>query len=174
VGGGGAGVTGTRLADGGAGGYAQSVLTVVPGQSYSITVGAGGSIQPPTGYYAGQMNYFSAGPGGQSSFSGYGSTVSGTGGDGAGNGAVLNSSSIAYGNESTFRGTDGTGNGQFTLNGVFDPPASSASTGYIEGEVDPYLGNLMYGYGAGGLSGNPASVWSMNGKGNPGLVIIEY
>ncbi len=56
---------------GGGGGFAQSTLTVTPGEVYTVTVGAGGTAGP---YQA------DGGPGGSSTFTGVGGTVSATGG----------------------------------------------------------------------------------------------
>jgi hypothetical protein len=74
----GAGWTGGTSAGAGAGGYLESITTFVPGASYTITVGAGGSAVTGTTYGNGNN-------GSNSSISGSGlTTITSTGGGGGG------------------------------------------------------------------------------------------
>ncbi len=163
-GGGGAGAPSMGGAGGGAGGYAEGIIAVLPGQSFSVTVGAAGAAAISGGA--------AAGSGGSSSF---GTAISATGGQagasaanfafggapGGGAGGVLNLSG-GY-------GSDGNGNGfTFAGNGgasQFGGGGRAAATG---GSVQQ--NGTAPGSGAGacyGVNGN-------GGIGGPGIVIVEF
>lgn len=153
----------TRAAAGGAGGYAESLLPVAPGQLYAIEVGAGGNpgVTGVTGV-----------TGGETSFAGL---VVASGGQG---GASRNPDSRG--------GNPGQGAvGQLLLGGGFGGdgavvagiPAgnggASAFGGGGRGRADPGAGpdvGLAAGSGGGGGYGGGAT----GGLAANGLVVIEY
>ena len=163
-GGGGSGASSLGGAGGGAGGYAESHLTVSPGQSIGITVGASGT----PGLAAGS----GAGTGGTSSF---GTALSATGGTGGSNAAAYapggapgggNGGSLViaggYGSDGNGGTAIFTGNGGVSFFGGGGRAASAG--GY------PQQNGLAPGSGGGGCyatSGN-------GGYGAPGVVIVEY
>lgn len=168
-GGGGALNTGCAAIGGSAGGYHEDIITVVPGTTYTVTVGAAGT--------AGASLGGNGGTGGSSSFNGVGATGGGGGGGASagiqtvGTGAVgvgSGGSSTAL-NLSGLPGTVGivTGNVSLLMGGGGGPaPFFSALTGAVQG-----------GGPAGsqpGAGGGGASAAAAGGAGAAGLVIVEW
>jgi hypothetical protein len=202
-GGGGAGMNVSPYAGsgGGAGGYVESTFAVTPGQTYTITVGAGGAGA------AAQVNADGA-AGGSSSFSGPGlaaalTATGGTGGQqatagGAGvggvgqNGAVMRtggSGALGDGNSSGGGGSAGI----FLRDGVTAAPYSANSpSGLAPGTsvaLSPFArlsggGGSAVGWNSpGGLGGFPGAggggAWGFTafprgGDGARGAVLVEY
>lgn len=179
-GGGGAGANGSAAtsAGGGGGGAGQSIIrvpyTVTPGQSISITIGAGGTVG--AGGANGANNGGAGGAGGNTVV---GSLVTLTGGSGGGGGI----SSGASG------GSGGTGfpNGSYGDDGVaFCGGGAGASSpfggggGRARGAVTIAIAGFAasgFGSGGGGGSGpyNAVSASGANGgAGAPGIVFIEW
>ena len=165
VGGGGGGGGGTTTyggGGGGAGGYGEAILVVQPGQTFPVSVGAGGSPSPPS---------ITAGAGGTTRF---GSMVVALGGLGG-----------ASSNPDSHGGTGGSGGaGSLLIQGgmggdgasIGGVPAGNGGASIFggggrgsNGGGSPADGKAP-GSGAGGGYGNNAS----GGFGAPGLVIIEY
>ena len=161
-GGGGGGDTSYSGGGGGAGGYAESLIQVVPGQSYAVVIGAGGSAG------------VSGGPGGTGGDTGFGLLVHATGGQGGGsanpdshggapgagtNGVLLQAGGYGGDGAMLARIPGGTG-GASAFGG--------GGRGADEGGLPAY--GLANGSGGGGGYGTN----SAGGYGAGGLVVIEY
>ena len=168
LGGGGAGgsVTGTyqSCGGGGAGGYVEGYTQVVPGNSYTYAIGAGGANGNGGDTTFGSML---AGGGGMGSLSGGGGGGSASGGDlnvpGASGYTPISYSSFQV----STAGAD-----SFSLWGQGGAPAEvSTASGYCG-----VPGNGASGYGAGGSGGVQGGCVSSGpgGNGAAGFVIIEY
>ena len=124
VGGGGGGTTGTGYEAGGGGGLGwKNNITVVPGQTYNVSVGAGG-VGNTSGGTDGGTSYFidatTCAGGGGSGNNGGGGTYSG---DGGGNGG----SNISYGGGGGAGGYSGDGNSE--TGGAGGAGAGTGNTG---------------------------------------------
>lgn len=166
-GGGGGGHTGAACgAGGGGGGYSRGWVPVVPGTSYPITVGSGGS---------GGLGATNGQAGGTSSF---GSAMSATGGGGGG--YSTSGPSLAFGGFGVGVG------GQLTLGGIsggYGIVTGGAYWGGIGGgafgtstqsqtiQVAGFNGNYPAG---GGNGGSGAGGSSFGGNGSDGVVIVSY
>ncbi|WYW02705.1 tail fiber protein [Pseudomonas phage vB_PpuM-Peetri] len=196
-GGGGAGNSPTGSGGGGGGGAAQYGIcepyTVVPGQSYAITIGArgsagqGGVATQLTGSNAG--NGTNGGNGGNTTIAGIvtygggiagqaGGTVSGAGGLSAGLGATQGGDG--------FRSADSSGSIIYTLGGNGgtggSTPFGTAGGGSRAAQGGAQPGRNGTGYGAGGGGGGsayaPSTTIAGSGgagsQGMPGFILIEY
>ena len=165
-GGGGSLGAGAAGAGGGGGGYAESInLSVAPGQSVAIAIGAGGT--------AGTGSPSAGGAGGSTTVGSFISITGGSGG-GAGNAALSSSG-----------GTGGVASGANLINltGVTGTPAftSGGPTGGVGGP-GAFGGSsaawIPSASGSGGLfpggGGNGGAAGYNGGAGALGLVIIEY
>lgn len=185
-GGGATSVVGRASGGGGGGGAGQSVIrqpyTVVPGQSYNITIGSGG-----TGGYGGRGNVTPAAVGTSGGNTSFGSLLTLIGGTyGYLGGTEGTSSGVAGGAGGTPGGTSGQ-EGSSTADagasggagggGPFGT-AGGASRGN-NGSTTPAPATDGYGYGCGGgggggvhgsLTGNGSSA----SNGTPGLLIVEW
>ena len=156
AGGGGSGSSrsGGGAGAGGAGGYRTgSSVTITGGQTYAITVGAGGALG------AGTSGANQGGDGGDSSIIGTGVSVTSAGGGGGGAGL---GGSGAIGRDGGSGGGGGANAGPSGLpfaGGSGNTPATVPVQGYDGGETDSGSG---YGSGGGGSSGA-----APNGGGNP-------
>ena len=178
-GGGGGGGTGTGGGGGGGGEFRQNTtVPVTPGNSYSVTIGQGG-----TGGYSSN-----GGNGGDSSFStsvvakgGNGGTLGGSGGTGGtggtgtigyagGNGAAGSGSSGGGGGEGAGSTANG-GNASGTTGGTgTDGGDGGAGATSRDGNGNP--GEIPGGAGGGG--GESKFSTTRGGAGRAGLVIIQY
>jgi hypothetical protein len=149
---------------GGGGGYAASTLTVEPGQTYAITVGAGGLASDPgwpnpNAVYIGHaMRATAPQNGGQSSVVGPGGMLGATGGQTP--------------NATNDGGAPGSGwGGQVNRAGTPGTPAYSGNKGIYQngtGGQPPVRNPWNAGAGANGSLGGG------NHPGNPGLVVIRW
>lgn len=169
VGGGGGGGSAVSSANynaaaggGGAGGISKKTITVSPGQSISVTIGAGGNgatQASPT-----------AMSGGSSSF---GEFCSATGG-GAGNSSsalTTSSTSGAGGSGGIGSGGDENGVGAFGASGVSaSPSVAGASVGYGPGGPSPF----KFGRGGNGGSTTASNQTIAGSNGVSGIVIVEW
>ncbi len=153
--------------NGGNGGYIKTTVAVNPGQSYSIVVGAGGSIgtmnSPAAGYNCAGYTYYNA-----------------TGGQNGGNGgdSKFNNSIIAYGGTGGGSANTSTG-GQNGTNGAvnnFNNPLTNLSTipNYIP---TTYFTAMPTGVASGGqrssvCDSNGNYLWNANGQN--GYCVISY
>ena len=165
---------------GGGGGYAESIVPVTPGVSYTVTVGAGGAAGSAQTLYSNGTN------GGSSSFS---NLV--LAGGGAGGVSTINSAITSLNNA----GAGGTASGTIALYGQMGTGVSSCGItanqngNIIPGGVSPYGGSgwnsqsLTDGYlnnipGGGGWSdiyvGTSHSALDPLTSGAHGRVILEY
>ena len=143
VAGGGAGgqTSGTGGGGGGAGGFRTSTQTLSGGATYTVTVGAGGSV----GTAGSNTTTGQGGNGGNSSISGSGiTTITSTGGGGGGAGGNNNTSGQAGKS-----GGSGGGTGAYGTNvgGSGNTPSTSPSQGNNGGHIS---GNFWNGGGGGG------------------------
>lgn len=155
-------------AGGGGGGMACDVVTaLVPGQSVSVTVGAGGipTTTPGDGGTGGTSSFgtylsASGGSGGQGGTGSLFATAGGSGGIGSGariiQGGEMGSDGIAVAG----RGGDGGGAGRGR--GASGALAGFSATGFGGGG------------GGGGASTGSSPVGNPGGAGSPGRVIVEY
>ncbi|MFN5459452.1 MAG: hypothetical protein ACK5AY_06050 [Bacteroidota bacterium] len=161
AGGGGAGTNSGNSGGGGGGGYGKQILTVVPGNNYSVVVGAGGS-----GGAAG----VSGGNGGTSSF-GTGPLISATGGSGGaaptGIGGVGGTSSATI-NISGENGRYGMSNSGIAYGGA----AAQGGFGGLGG-VNAAGGAGIAPGGGGGGAGYAVGAF-VGGAGAVGRIIIHY
>ncbi len=146
---------------GGAGGYTEKTITVTPGDTYALTVGAGG--QGIKGVFEGRVGN----EGTDSRFEGTGASLTATGGRGG-------ASYMGHGNSTGDLGFGGTGQGgDINMNGAQGAP-------YIEYDSNPYASNggSAHDGGNGGSRGRcgrdgtcpgsePGSTWAADG-GFPG------
>ena len=143
------GITGSG---GGAGGVGQSLVLVVPGTAYDITVGAGGA--------GGSGNAGNGGAGGSNTTFNTTTVIGALGGGGVGGGGSA--------------GAGGTGTGQITLTGgsgnASGNGGSSASPGGAAGAAPGQAGGAPGAGGAGGVNG----VTSAGGSGGAGGILIEF
>jgi gliding motility-associated-like protein len=131
--GGTAGIAGALGSGGGGGGYSSSVISVTPGNTYSITVGAGGA---------------SGGGNGGSSWFGSATTVQANGGNGA-NGGALGVGTIVIKGSNNNGGTGGSAGG---TGGGAGGVAGTSGSGPGGG------GGAASGLGASGAPGAPGQV----------------
>ena len=163
-GGGGAGAPNFGSAGGGAGGYAEGVFAVQPGQTIPVSVGGGGGGAPTVGN--------AAAPGGASAF---GTLISATGGGGGASAAAFAfGGAPGYGSGGSISfaggyGSDGNGAGfTFAGNGgasFFGGGGRAASAGGAAQQ-----NGLSPGSGGGGCYGVSGS----GGSGAPGVVVVEF
>lgn len=196
IGGGGAGgaayktYTGssTQGSAGGAGGIAIDLITVTPGDTISVTIGAGGSGT------ANPYTTTAAQNGGTSSFGAY---LSATGGTGGNNNYSNNSGAGGLGSGSTnsMNLYGNTGNSFYTLytsylnfQALFTPSGYAYSVGGYSfhnfGGTPGYSDNNTMdgnysqynatGYGHGGSGATSTANLYYGGNGAPGLVLIEW
>ena len=153
---------------GGGGGFAQRTYTVVPGQVYTIVVGAGGAGGPLNNSGNNRAN---AGlPGGNSTFSGPATagpgTLTGLGGGGGGAANFLRSC-LGGCSGATHQGSNGSGgSGSGGLNGTLSYTGGNGSAGVHAGNTQDRSGS---GGGGAGSTGNGGNANSTNGgSGGPG------
>lgn len=154
-GGGGAGATGAA----GGGGCGQSIIkqpfAVVPGTTYTVTVGAAGTAGTAGG----------AGNGGNGGTSSFGALVSLTGGSGALSPSSGSSSGGASGGQGGAYGTSGiSGNGGHGGGGIFGGGGPGNTSGVS-------VAGIGAGYGAGGGGGCNGSAGA---NGAQGFFIVEW
>lgn len=138
---------------GGAGGHCVDYLVnVTPGQTYTITIGAGGT---------GGSRLSSGGTGGITSF---GSLLSMSGGEGGG---------YPGGSSTGDVGTYGA-NGSGVVGGGYDNAGSGLFGKVGATRTSNGSGNNGTGYGAGGSGSYGTSTNYVGGKGAPGLLIIKW
>ncbi|MBK9150297.1 MAG: hypothetical protein IPM26_04570 [Saprospiraceae bacterium] len=192
--GGGGGASSTTLASrpgAGGGAYASSVLSVVSGQTYTVTVGNGGTPASPVGnaggnsvFSMGATNYVLAagGSGGGDVTPGAGGTIAASigtirhaGGTGGLRffpaGAAANNGG-GGGGGSAFTGADGNngGNGTVTTGGA---GGTGTGTGGAGGGTSPVNGQAGVAPGGGG-GGRSFNVGALSGAGAAGRVVISY
>ncbi len=149
---------------GGAGGYAEGVYTVTPGQAYTVTVGGGGA---GVGYYA------AAGRGGTSSF---GTLITATGGYGANQNVSHGGGQGGVGTGGQVNLSGGTGSGHANSTGVYSAPAWGGGSyfgggGSTNREVGPLAGSFSAAPG-GGAAGSRDTDGSSGSAGASGIVIV--
>ncbi|MCC6182937.1 MAG: gliding motility-associated C-terminal domain-containing protein [Bacteroidia bacterium] len=144
---------------GGGGGYSSAVLTVTPGQVYSIVVGAGGTAGiSGSGTWSGGIST-PAGPGGTggtSSFSGYSYNVQATGGTGGLGSSAYNNNNPPDMNATGLGGTGGVGSG-----GSVNFNGGNGAAGYI----------LFVSTDKSGAGGGAAGPGGNGGNGTPGNMV---
>ena len=158
---GGVGSAGYAGGGGGGGGYLEVLLNVVPGQTYAVVVGAGGTNSvsvTPTGF-GGVVSVFGGGNGGNG-----GSGQNGVGGT-AGSDAVLQLAALS---------NPGSGMGQSgsVLAGVSIGGAGGGSFGTAAGYLTTNGGAGGAGFWPGG--GGSGGANGAGGNGADGLVILEW
>lgn len=174
-GGGAASATLVAIASGGGGGggaYNSSAFTVIPGQTYTITIGAGGTAGLSS------TNGGNGGSGGATTVSGDAGTVTANGGGGGGGAAaiILGTTNGAAGVGATGLRNGGAGQaGQGNTSGVGGGGAGNAGNGGTPAggigspNVSPYVG----GTGAAGVTGsNVGTTGGLAGGGGSGGHII--
>jgi hypothetical protein len=179
IGGGGGGgchsANGAYASQGGGGGYSAGWLTVTPGGTVSIGVGAGGNGSASTGA--------SGSTGGTTTFG----TISATGG-GGGQSADVYSTSLSGGAGGTGSGgtlnlTGQTGGSAFTNSGSTSTLSQGGDSplGYGKGgqvvffaQTFGVVGAAGTGYGGGGVGGLGNGSAIAGGNGAPGVIILEY
>ncbi len=199
-GGGGAGGGNTSYSDGAGGGgggsYSRSILAVIPGSTYTVTVGNGGAGNNGNGGSGGDSWFQTAGTILARGGNGGNAPVSGNGGIGGNGGAVGIFNQVGYTggdggngrNNNTGRGGGGGSSASSTSNGVDGGDGNSAGPG--AGGNDPtdggdggnggnsgqngFPGNTPG--GAGGGAGDRNSIWNdvNGGNGANGRVIITW
>jgi len=168
-GGGGATAAGNSVASSGGGGeYREGVFSVVPGNSYTVVVGAGGT--------AGNNSPTNGGTGGSSSFGGFISTVGGSGGIAA-SGAVQGTAGA---------GGNGGSGGSIARTGLGGGVGFAIPSGFVLGQGGPaYTGNFTPTITTGGAVTGSAGIFpgggaqggalsGGGGAGAPGQVIVEF
>ena len=189
-GGAGGGGVGAYFGGGGAGGLLTGYATVVPGQTYNITVGAGGTGGSGTGTNGGDSSFgsFATATGG-----GFGGTFYTTvGNGGSGGGGFFNGGSAGtgiagqgyIGGTSSTLDSGGGGGGAGGAGGYFVGGAGVASSitgGSVTYAAGGYAGFVVYananggngtantGNGGGGASGS-----GTGGNGGSGIVVLAY
>jgi hypothetical protein len=188
-GGGGGGTTnssGGSAVSGAGGGAGQSVIkksiSVIPGHSLSITIGAGGA--GGAGGAAGGSNGATGGAGGNTVL--YDSTSSTTlltltGGNGGGGGYANSGNLGAIGGSGYPKGGDSPDStAQGGISGVGgSTPFGGGGTSSRASAAAAFAGSNGYGYGSGGAGGgaayvNTSYVGGAGGAGAPGIIIIEW
>ena len=161
-GGGGGGSSGFSGGGGGAGGYAESLLTVVPGQSFPITVGMGGSA-------GGSGSSGTAGGG-----TAFGSLVAASGGDGGGsNNPDSHGGKPGVGSAGMLQFHGGYGGDGATIPQV--PAGTGGASAFGGGGRGSYLDGVpAIGQSKGSGGGGGYGAGAPGGGGAGGLVIIEY
>ena len=160
--GGGGGNIGYYQGSGGGLGWKNNI-TVVPGQTYTVVVGAGGSTGSP-GSKGGDSYFINsstvAGNGGSNG----GTSITGTYvGDGGGNGGAGGSTSAIWGGAGGAGGYSGNGGAGGNNGG-----SASAGSGGGGGGAKNYGrggGVGLYGQGANGAAGDDISLWGYGGSG---------
>jgi hypothetical protein len=160
---------------GGNGGYTVTNLTVIPGQTYALTVGAGGtggqSAYVTSGVYYNATNGTN---GGQTSFSNLANAPGGT----YGSSGTSTSATVPYASTAVngINGTNGTVTG---TNSITIPnstsPYSYIPVGYVNTLVSP--GVAQGGIGAPAIYSSYPSTFSPSSpgaNGEPGYIIISY
>ncbi len=149
---------------GGGGAYAQSTLSVVAGQSYTVSVGAAGTAGAASGGGNG-------GDGGSSTFSGTGGTVTAVGGTGGtGTGAIASTGAQAQ-RAGGAGGVAASGNGTIKYSGGaggFGAGGGSADNGGGGGSSAGTASNGTAGANANNTSGAKAGGVAPSGGGNGG------
>jgi hypothetical protein len=160
-----------RRGGGGGGAYARSVLAVIQGQSYAVTVGAGGAPAATTGQSGGNSsfgtNVIAAGGAGGTSNGGTGGTIAASTGTfrfAGGSGANRGANSGGGGGGSAFTNSNGN-NGAGTVGGT-----GTGNGG--DGGANGQSGNdgILPGGGGGGRGDNGPT----GGAGSDGRVTVTY
>jgi gliding motility-associated-like protein len=164
---------------GGGGGFAQRIYTVVPGQVYTVVVGAGGIPGPING--SGNNRANNGGSGGNSTFSGPATsgpgTLTGFGGGGGGAANFLRSC-LGGCSGATHQGANGAGGiGAGGANGTLMYTGGNGSAGVHAGNTQDRSGSGGGGAGSTGNGGNANSTTGGNGGsgggGNGGNGIVQ-
>lgn len=170
-GGGGGGGTGTQARGGGGGGaYAKAVLTVTPGNSYTVTVGSGGAagVNGGNSYFNGGTQILAVG-GAAGSFTfgagGAASSCIGTVKYNGGNGAAPDGKAGGGGGGSAFQTADG---GAGIAGGAGGDGYGDGGAGGADG-----VGGTN-GYAPGGGGGGTGKTANSSGSGATGRVVITY
>ncbi len=186
--GGGAAGNGTHSGGGGGGGaYNSGTISVIPGNSYPVTVGTGGNGFSGANGSAGGASSFngliSASGGGGGSFSSGSTNQSGGNAGSGGTGGIYNGGNGAPGVSANPNSGGGGGGAGTTANGnnAFGPTAGSGGAAYggpggtgVNGSRN---GNPGSGFGGGGSGGNRTSgsgITTAGGNGAPGQVLISW
>lgn len=173
AGGGGGGtstVANSASASGGGGGYTEKVVPVIPGTSYPVVVGTGGTAG------AGGGSPLAGGTGGSSSFNG---TLSATGGTGglAASGAVQSSTGVGgAGSGGDLNVSGGGGGTAYSISGsayVLPSGGFAFQTSLNQTTATAVLSAGRAGVFPGG-GGGGAYLGGAGGAGAGGLVILEY
>lgn len=168
---------------GGGGGSGQSVIkypvSVTPGQTIAVTIGAGGSSGPAaTAAAAG-----SGGAGGNTIFGTLLTLVAGAGGSGGNYGTVAQSGGTGgngYPNGGVAVSSQPTTAGQYGIAGQgASNPYGGGGAGGVCGGQSTSAGGDSYGFGSGGGGGGGNNVdtngtGKSGGIGSPGLLIVEW
>jgi hypothetical protein len=188
-GGGGGGAYWGSGGGGGGGAYKTGILTVSAGQTYTITIGAGGTVGSNA----------NGNTGGVTTFTGTGGTVTANGGTGGNRGNIANGTGGTGGTGGTYDGGDGgtssgngVGGGGGAGNNAIGGDGGNAATGtggagnpnaspYIGGNGGAYItsnangnaGNVPGGGGGGARSASSTTSRS-GGVGGAGQVVITY
>jgi hypothetical protein len=189
-GGGGTAVNPSRGGGGSGGAYARSILSVNPGTSYTVTVGAGGTAGSNSGgtggtgaasSFSGGSNNVSA-PGGAGGVGGTSTVPSGIGGIAATTGAI--GSTVFYGGNGGDAGASSSGGGGSSAGSAANGVNASANTGgaAVTGGGKGANGRSTSGAGAagsapggGGAGGNRMNTTARaGGVGGTGKVIVSY
>lgn len=181
-----------RASGGGGGGYSRKIFTVVPGLSYSYTIGlggTGGNGSPYNGSTGGSSTFTvgaititaSGGTGGPGINAAGGSNAGSGGSGGTGTNGDFNFSG-GDGGTASGRGAGGGGGAGTSANGVAgtNTSAGAGGTGNIRGtggdsqngNADGY-GGLIYGGGGGGARSNNTTI-RVGGDGANGIIRISY
>lgn len=177
-GGGGAGAPSGGYSTGGAGSVDYSVLTVTPGTSYTITIGAGGAGTTSDYGTVGSTSSFGAlfsVPGGSRGVNPWniGGTAFAQGTRLGGSGGAPRHHSAAYfggdGSPGAFGfGGGGGGGGQANFAGV--GPSGAGAGGTTSGNTSGTNANANTGSGGGGTGGQ----YGTGGSGGSGICVIKY
>jgi len=165
-GGGGAAVNPSQGGGGAGGAYASSVISVVPGTTYTVTVGTGGTAGANTGATGGTGNssWFGSATtliavGGVGGVGGTSTVASGTGGSGSSSGSI---------GTTLYQGGDGA-NASSTASGAGGGGAGSTSNGgSASGATAGAGGATGGGNGASGTTGGAGSTGTAPGGGGSG------
>jgi hypothetical protein len=164
-----AGALSPSTGGGGAGGaYAKKVLTVIPGVSYTVTVGTGGPSHIGFNGIPGNPSWFSAATVVYAQGGDAGNSPISSGQQGAG---AVGSSSSSIGDLVRAGGSGGTGNGSTSGGGGGGAGSSTngfnatIGTGGSGGTGNPSTGNGANGVSTVGTAGNTGSIYGGGGSG---------
>lgn len=180
IGGGGGGcgsLTGGSSSGGGGGAGAYKInhpITVTPGGSYTVTVGAGGAggTTGNNGSTGGTTSFDSvSAAGGQGGQSADGGAGAGTGFDAS---ATVSTAAVTGGGQ-TFKGGNGAArNGAEGGGGGGSPFGAGASGGTSGNGYDGIAGTVNTGVGGGGGAGGKGGAGASGGNGGSGFVLVMY